>query len=658
MNESYDPDASQLEVINFDSHGKLVVTAGPGSGKTFTAALRASKIVNEIDDGLPILAISFSRAAAYAIRRSCWNVGCRTGISFSTLDSWARGFVSESDVNYTNIHGVHTFDEIIEHATNILRADNSNIPMFSHLLIDEAQDVSGIRRELVLELMKRSSMGWTMLGDLAQKIFDFNSDFPRETVQPPKMHAVQSLDSKSSEFVLPSHMSTFLDCVPLDVRDEVLATLRRMHDSGRQSISGAHREQATDVDINESDLLNQQLDTKSILELFLSDSSPEAVIHHLRLTEDHRSRTSQLKSLRGLGEIIRGDYVTDSTVDTIWSAFGEIKNVVRVHLEAGNSSIDELGGKLGFWNNKGASTAVLVRSRADLLSMSRHLCSPAIAVPYEIIPTRDEDLVPSWVGVFAGAKTVEDLHARIPEDLDRDVVLSMLKSQFVKGDCFDEEALVETLRKGSAPEYLKARSYTGILLSTIHRVKGLEFDRVILGKWNRPEDDSTMLNELRLMFVGLTRAAEENWALEFSSRAIFDRVPSDKSRLVEKRYKGRSKITVGLEVKNSDIRLLRPLPDSVEPVLHLDASRAGAPIRYVLGDVDGSSEYGFTLDRFGEAMRVTTGGKNMKVPNLLRGLLRSGTCTIAPDPHQRVHWNGNKLVVAPVLAGVVNWKED
>jgi hypothetical protein len=128
--------------------------------------------------------------------------------------------------------------------------------------------------------------------------------------------------------------------------------------------------------------------------------------------------------------------------------------------------------------------------------------------------------------------------------------------------------------------------------------------------------------------------------------------------LVEKRYLGKSKITVGIEVKNSDIRLLRPIPDSIEPVLHLESRRAGAPIRYFLGDADGTSEYGFTLDRFGEAISVTTGGKNMKVPNQLRGLLRTGTCTIAPDHHQRDHWNGNKLVVAPVLAGVVNWKED
>jgi hypothetical protein len=658
MSESHFPDASQLGVINFDARGKLVVTAGPGSGKTYTAALRASKIIDQVEDGLPILAISFSRAAAYAIRRACWSAGCRTGIRFSTLDGWARSFVTESGINDVFDRNVQTFDEIVEHATQILRADNSGSPMFSHLLIDEAQDVSGVRRELVLELMERSSMGWTLLGDLAQKIFDFNSDFSRELIRSREKSLAHSLDRKVREFVLPLGMSKVLDCVPVDVRDGVLAELQILHDSGPRSMGEVNQLQTLDTDSSANTVRKQQGDTTSILELVLSKTSSDPAVHHLKLTEDHRSGTSQLKSLRSLGELIRGDHATEAIVDTIWSEYGSNKNVVRVNLDPGRASIDELSGKLRYWGNLPESTVVLVKTRADLLSMARHLCSPDVAVPHDIIPTRDEDLIPSWVGGLAGAITVEELRERIPEGLDREVIMSMMKSQFVKGNRFDEDALVETLRMGRVPEYFRTRVFAGVLLSTIHRVKGLEFDRVLLSGWNRPEDESLMLNESRLMFVGLTRAASENWALEFSSRAIFDQVPSDRSRLVEKRYVGRSKMAIGIEVKNSDIRLLRPIPDSVEPVLHLETRQAGAPVRYFLGNEDGSSEYGFTLDRFGEAINVALGGKNMKVPNQLRGLLRVGACTIAPDLHQRDHWNENKLVVAPVLAGVVNWKED
>ena len=200
--------------------------------------------------------------------------------------------------------------------------------------------------------------------------------------------------------------------------------------------------------------------------------------------------------------------------------------------------------------------------------------------------------------------------------------------------------------------------FAGVLLSTIHRVKGLEFDRVVLGRWAIPEEPSSMLNESRLMFVGLTRASTENWALDFRSGGNFGLVPTDRSRRVETKHLGRSSVNVGLEVKSSDVHLIRPVPDSLNPVLHLETNRPGSPLRYVLGDADGSQVYGFTLDRFGEAVKVTTSVKKGTVPTRLNGLIRAGTCTIAPDSHQRDHWNGRKLAVAPVFAGIVTWKED
>ncbi len=658
MLPSFAPDASQLEVINFHARSRLVVTAGPGSGKTFTAALRAAKIFDEVNDGLPILAVSFSRAAAYAIRKSCWNAGCRTGIQFYTLDGWARSFVSAEGAKELGQITGRTFDEVVEHATSLLRAEDSVNPMFSHLLVDEAQDVSGIRRELVRELLKRSSMGWTLFGDLAQKIFDFSNSNSLESKPTNNSMVTSSRAESSRKFLLPPQLTLALDCVPVDLRDEVSQAIERMHVSGSQVTSDACVEEDAAFVSSESFAQQNPIDTLSILEEALGESLTRTEVHHLRLLEDHRSSTPELKSLRGLGDLLRGDEVSDSTVDTIWSEYSDIKYVVTVDLNAGKSARDELSGKLRVWGHKLESTAVLVKSRADLLAMSRHLSSSAVAVSHEVIPTKDEELVPEWVSGLAGVGSVDELFTAIPESLDRNVVFSLLKTRFVKGNRFDEDALVDDLRAGRVPEYLKSREFKGVFLSTIHRVKGLEFDRIILGQWNRPEDAHSKLNESRLMFVGLTRAALENWALDFSSRAIFEPIPSEKSRLAEKRYAGKSKLVTGIEVKSSDIRLLRPIPDSVEPVLHLESNSSGTPIRYVLGNADGSAEYGFALDRFVEAINAVAGGKNKSIPRRLHGLLRTGNCTIAPDTHQRQFWNEKKLVVAPVLAGVVNWKED
>lgn len=59
----------------------------------------------------------------------------------------------------------------------------------------------------------------------------------------------------------------------------------------------------------------------------------------------------------------------------------------------------------------------------------------------------------------------------------------------------------------------------GLFLNTVHAAKGLEFDHVFLvdGGWNRPMDDKTREEERRLLYVGMTRAKETLCILEFET---------------------------------------------------------------------------------------------------------------------------------------------
>jgi hypothetical protein len=657
IRDGFVADESQLAVINARIDGGLVVTAGPGTGKTFTAALRVAKILEEVEDGLPILAVSFSRAASHAIRTSCWHLGCRTGIEFSTLDSWAGNFVAKFAGDVSSALVERSFDSVIERATTLLRAMEESVPIHSHLLVDEAQDISGVRGGLVRELMGRTSMGWTLLGDVAQKIFDFETESVQDNVSQPHLEKEMKTGREAIQFNLPSRFEKALECVPAEARDEVLLKFQKMYESGIPPGRQGGRD-AANPEENQSQVAPNSVDGgKSILEEMQIAARSNSEVHHLGLTTDHRSKAPEMKSLRGLGDFLRGDNASDESLEKMWIAHRQLRSHVKLDLDSGRSGIDELSGMLRVWGGQPQSTAVLVKTRANLLSISRHLWSLERPVHHEIIPTRDEDLIPGWVGEFAGVDTIEELYQSIPESLDREVILSMMKARYVVGNRFDEDALVESIRAGRVPEFLKSRVVKGVVVSTIHRVKGLEFDRVILGGWNPPDDKSRVLNESRLMFVGLTRASRENWALDLGKGSVFGHVDADKSRWLEQRYVGKSRVNIGIEVKSSDIRLIRPVPESVELVLRLDARRAGAPIRYVLSDVESSSEFGFTLDQFGEAVSRTTLGKRGKLPELLFGLLRAGSCTIAPDSHQRMYWNGKKLAVAPVLAGIVTWKE-
>ena len=633
-----------------------MVTAGPGSGKTFTAALRASRVVREIDDELPLLAVSFSRAATQAIRQSCWRVGCRAGAQFSTLDSWARRFVSQQGDANAEDDGDVDFDDYIRHATELLKRMPPETLLHSYLVVDEAQDICGIRRDLVRELMLRTSVGWTVLGDLAQKIFDFEPTGDRPA--PPAPHKTERVQrDKVRDFVLPVRFTKVLECVPVAVRAEVLENLRATLSGRVEGNDFSNGAGGAPIGHTGKTAAPQLDDSISILEFLNGDSHLDQTVRHVALTEDHRSRNPELSALRDLGDLLRGNDAPDSAVDAMWAARLDFPPL-KVDLRDNRVAVDELSGMLRVWNRVPGSTAVLLRRRADLLALSRHLWSIDSPLTHEVLPTLEDDLLPAWVAGLASVFSVDDLHLVLPESLDRDVVVSMLKPRFVKGGVFDVEALVEAVRSGLVPDTLRTRVFSGTLMSTIHRVKGLEFDRVVLGGWTDRGDSSSRLNESRLMFVGLTRAAEENRRLEFTPGSNFRSSVVDRHRTVEVRFVGKNAVPVGIEVKSSDVRLIRPVPESETPVLHLETNRPGAPLRYVLGDADGSRVYGYTLDRFGEAVEVTTSGRKGTVPTRLKGLIRAGTCTIAPDNHQRDHWNGHKLAVAPVFAGIVTWKED
>jgi len=198
---SYQADINQLNVINAPIDSRLVVTAGPGSGKTFTAAQRLIRLVNEDSDGLNFLAVSFSRAAAQAIENALAVAGLRGRVEIRTIDSWAyrlnQRFADPEEIAITS-----TYEDGIELALRTLRNNESAIyELIDYLIVDEAQDIFGVRSELIQEMCKSSWMsGWAILGDVAQKIYDFvnESEADRESL-------LESVLAKAEDFEIEKH---------------------------------------------------------------------------------------------------------------------------------------------------------------------------------------------------------------------------------------------------------------------------------------------------------------------------------------------------------------------------------------------------------------------------------------------------------------------
>ena len=188
-------DESQRAVIDAPPEDLLLVAAGPGTGKTAVACARVSQLIDQ--GGLEpscIWLISFTRTA---VREICDRIAAHLedaaavyAVKIATLDSHAwtlhSGFDEEAKI-------LGTYEENIERVRDLVRQDENvgeYLESVEHLIVDEAQDIVGMRADLVVELIGKlsSSCGVTIFADEAQAIYGFADDhevLPGEPGEPP-----------------------------------------------------------------------------------------------------------------------------------------------------------------------------------------------------------------------------------------------------------------------------------------------------------------------------------------------------------------------------------------------------------------------------------------------------------------------------------------
>lgn len=175
---SYSLDPQQSEAVSWKHDSRLVISAGPGCGKTFVAANRIAAIKQSLRDGdedKPVICITFTNAAKCAMEETLAELGASGGVEIRTLDSWASQLLISFGIEL--LDGGENFNkrivQLTEYLNNSQSQDESRIRI-KHLLIDEAQDLIGERLELVKVILDQFEIdGWTVLGDLAQSIYGY-----------------------------------------------------------------------------------------------------------------------------------------------------------------------------------------------------------------------------------------------------------------------------------------------------------------------------------------------------------------------------------------------------------------------------------------------------------------------------------------------------
>lgn len=184
------PSLEQRAVIEADSSEWLLVQAGPGTGKTQVAAMRLAHLVSTGLQPAQILVLSFSRSAVATLSRRLKTLDLDDQavieelrhLAIRTFDSWAFRMLRQSGEIAADLLSRSHDDNIAAVTKKISDPADPMADRLSglrHVIVDEFQDLPGVRAEMVVALLRRlfddqgPRVGFTVLGDPVQAIYRF-----------------------------------------------------------------------------------------------------------------------------------------------------------------------------------------------------------------------------------------------------------------------------------------------------------------------------------------------------------------------------------------------------------------------------------------------------------------------------------------------------
>ncbi len=178
-------DDEQRTVVEAGETERQEVHAGPGMGKTAVACARISKLIEYGVEPSNIWLMSFTRTAVQELRDRIESFAGDSnsilGVKIGTIDSRAwrirSGF---SDGEAERLFG--GYDASIRSVIDMIETDPRELTEFleslDHVIIDEAQDITGVRARLIgamIELLPEHC-GVTVFADPAQAIYGWTVD--------------------------------------------------------------------------------------------------------------------------------------------------------------------------------------------------------------------------------------------------------------------------------------------------------------------------------------------------------------------------------------------------------------------------------------------------------------------------------------------------
>jgi hypothetical protein len=179
------------------------------------------------------------------------------------------------------------------------------------------------------------------------------------------------------------------------------------------------------------------------------------------------------------------------------------------------------------------TSAVLCRTNGEALRISHELFELGVTHRYQR-PGEDKAAA-GWLSrALSGISEARTTRSSLLPPLERiaeaggptaDELFGVIrKLDPARGDGVDLQRVANRLRERSFPEELNEVTASPVVVSTIHRAQGLEFDRVFLCG-PRERDNADIGEENRLLYVALSRARDEVFHIPSPETAGLKRDP-------------------------------------------------------------------------------------------------------------------------------------
>lgn len=427
----------QMEIVQAPAASRMLVIAPAGSGKTEVVAHRLARLREHVRDdrASDVLVLSFSNAAVTELRRRARHAGpIVAAVPISTLDSYASRMLAIHDPE-GDWH-VAGYLERMRRATTLI-AENDEVRgdllVIGHLILDEFQDFVGDRAEFVDALIcaLASHAGYTVLGDPAQGVFDFQLEGSRNTTT---------------------------------------------------SVQFLHR---------------------------LLAGIPKPEIHTLSVS--FRARSKVTARIAALGRVLR-----DRALGLKDNGDGALESeLLSLHTYRPGQVAAILKGV----QRDGGTAAVLCRLNGQALVVSRELRSAGIR--HRLKGRGADTWVGPWVALlFRGyrfptisRRSFDERYAELGGPIS-DVQLAwkaLKRAEGLREMDLSLRVLVSRIRTSRLPDELAESDLQPVIVSSIHRAKGLEWDVVFL--CGVEVDPDREFDDLRLAYVAMTRARDELFVL-------------------------------------------------------------------------------------------------------------------------------------------------